>query len=89
MKQLQKANIGEFKAYFRGNIILPGDAHYGEESPDGAAGEPDNAGCRRPGAVSPLLWDKKAGDGGPDSPTMRSCLRDLQRRSHDVKEARI
>lgn len=30
MKQLQKANIDEFKAHFRGNIILPGDAHYDE-----------------------------------------------------------
>ena len=25
MKQLQKANIDEFKAHFRGNVLLPGD----------------------------------------------------------------
>ena len=30
MKQLQKANIDEFKAHFRGNMILPGDADYDE-----------------------------------------------------------
>ena len=30
MKQLQKANIDEFKAHFRGDVLLPGDAGYDE-----------------------------------------------------------
>jgi FAD/FMN-containing dehydrogenase len=30
MKQLQKANIDEFKAHFRGSVLLPGDAGYNE-----------------------------------------------------------
>jgi len=30
MKQLQKANIDEFKVHFRGSVLLPGDAGYNE-----------------------------------------------------------
>ena len=30
MKQLQKAKIDEFKAHFRGDMLLPGDAGYDE-----------------------------------------------------------
>jgi FAD/FMN-containing dehydrogenase len=30
VKQLQKADVDEFKVHFRGNMILPGDAHYDE-----------------------------------------------------------
>ncbi len=30
MKQLQRANIDEFKAHFRGDVFLPGDAGYDE-----------------------------------------------------------
>ncbi|MGH8092295.1 MAG: FAD-binding oxidoreductase [Chthoniobacterales bacterium] len=30
MKQLPKANIGEFRAHFRGDVLLPGDAAYDE-----------------------------------------------------------
>jgi len=30
MKQLQKARIDEFKAHFRGDVLLPGDAGYDE-----------------------------------------------------------
>ena len=30
MKQLQKAKIDEFKAHFRGDVLLPGDAGYDE-----------------------------------------------------------
>ena len=30
MQQLQKANIDEFKAHFRGDVLLPGDADYNE-----------------------------------------------------------
>ncbi len=30
MKQLQKANIDEFKAHFQGDVLLPGDAGYDE-----------------------------------------------------------
>ena len=30
MKQLQKANIDGFKAHFRGEVVLPDDAHYDE-----------------------------------------------------------
>ena len=34
MKQLQKADIDEFKAHFRGEVLLPGDAGYDEVAPD-------------------------------------------------------
>src|SRR5258705_13855687 len=30
MKQLQKAQIDEFKAHFQGDVILPGDPSYNE-----------------------------------------------------------
>lgn len=30
MKQLQKAKIDEFKAHFRGDVLVPGDASYDE-----------------------------------------------------------
>jgi hypothetical protein len=30
MKQLERAKIDEFKADFRGDVLLPGDAHYDE-----------------------------------------------------------
>ena len=30
MKQLQKANIDEFRAHFRGDVLLPGDPGYDE-----------------------------------------------------------
>jgi len=30
MKQLQKANVDELKAHFRGDLLLPGDAGYDE-----------------------------------------------------------
>ena len=34
MKQLQKAKIDEFKAHFRGEVLLPGDASYDEVRAD-------------------------------------------------------